>query len=306
MCDKSGCCKYGRIGGQALIEGVLMISPDRRAMAVRNPRREIIVEYLPPKRRIPGDNIALIRGSIRLVQQLSVGLKAMTRSADIAFDEEDSEKKGNFAEVLTMLTSFVIAILAFILLPNLLVTGFAKYALHVDPTSGYSATVFNLVEGLLRICIFLAYIFFATKLSDIKRVWMYHGAEHMTIACNEAGEDLTVENVRKYSRLHPRCGTAFLVIVMIVGILVVALTGWNAWYINLLWRIVLLPVVAGVAYEIISLAGKYDNILTRVISKPGLWLQLLTTAEPEAEMIEVAIEALKAVRGDNYVIERCN
>lgn len=302
MCKKSGCCKYGRIGGQALIEGVLMISPERRAMAVRNPQKEIVVEYLPPKKKIRGENIPLVRGSIRLVQQLLVGLKAMTRSADLAFDEEE-EEKSNWAEVMTLLFSFAIAVLIFILLPNLVVTGFARYLLHVDPTLGGNAVILNLIEGLFRIGIFLAYIYFATKLSDIKRVWMYHGAEHMTIACNEDDRELTVENVRRYSRLHPRCGTAFLVIVMIIGILIVALTGWNTWYINLLWRLALLPVVAGVAYEVITLAGRYDNFMTRLISKPGLWLQLLTTAEPEDEMIEVAIAALKAVRGDNYVIE---
>ncbi len=291
MGEQHSCCSQNhRIGGQALIEGVLMLSPTKRALAVRNPEGEIVVEQLPASKPTWGENIPLVRGSIRLVKQMAVGMRAMTRSATIAGGEDTSADNGGWL----VLFSALVAIVIFVLLPNTLL-GYFGTKLGLTQSVGGKIAL-NFVEGILRIAIFLLYIYLATRLSDIKRVWMYHGAEHMTIACNEHNLPLEVENVKKFSRLHPRCGTAFLCLVMVISILVISLTGWGTWYYNLIWRLLLLPVIAGISYELITWAGRKQNWFTRLISAPGLWLQLLTTAEPTSDMIEVAIAALKAVR----------
>ena len=170
--------------------------------------------------------------------------------------------------------------------------------------TGWGAQVLrSLVEGLLRITLFIGYLFMASRLKDIQRVWQYHGAEHKTIACYESGLPLTVENTRPFSRFHPRCGTAFMFIVIIVSIIVFSFLGWHSRWINLLIRFALVPVVAGIAYEIIRLAGRHDNRFTRAISVPGLLLQRLTTAEPDDSMLEVAIAAMDAVRPNQEGIQ---
>ena len=177
----------------------------------------------------------------------------------------------------------------FILLPNLLISFIRQW-------TGLGNITSNLAEGLIRITLFISYLALANRLQEMRRVWMYHGAEHKTIACYEAQQPLTVENVRRYSRFHPRCGTAFLFLVILISIIVFSLIGWWGRWINLLIRFALVPLVAGIAYEIIRLAGRYDNRITRAISKPGIWMQRLTTAEPDDTMLEVAIAALEAVR----------
>jgi len=183
----------------------------------------------------------------------------------------------------------------FILLPNLLASGFSHLTGIGESVSRSSAILKNLIEGVIRIVIFVGYLILASRMSEIKRVWMYHGAEHKTIACYEAQMPLTVDNARQFSRFHPRCGTSFMFIVILVSIVVFSLVGWwNAW-INLLIRFLLVPVVAGIAYEIIRLAGRFNNPITRAVSVPGLWLQRLTTAEPNDSMLEVAIAAMEAV-----------
>jgi uncharacterized protein YqhQ len=189
----------------------------------------------------------------------------------------------------------LLSVALFILLPNLI-------ASFVGPLIGLEAMrsaghkiLLNLIEGLIRIAIFLGYLILATRMKDIRRVWMYHGAEHKSIACYEARQPLLVENARSFSRFHPRCGTAFLFIVIILSIIVFSLFGWWGRWLNLLIRFALVPVIAGIAYEIIRLAGRHDNWLTRLLTAPGLWLQRLTTAEPDDAMLEVAIAALERV-----------
>jgi uncharacterized protein YqhQ len=177
----------------------------------------------------------------------------------------------------------------FILLPNL-IAGFFNF----DTSTSRGVIFYNLVEGLIRIIIFLAYLYFASKMQEIKRVWQYHGAEHKTIHCYEHEEELTVENVRKYSTKHPRCGTSFMFLVMIISILIFSLTGWHAWYINILLRLLFIPIVAGISYELLKFAGKHpDWAIMRLVNAPGMAFQLLTTKEPDDLQIEVAIAAMK-------------
>ncbi|MGI6334235.1 MAG: DUF1385 domain-containing protein [Saccharofermentanales bacterium] len=317
------------IGGQALIEGLMMIGPTKKAMALRQPDGSILVEKMPMHRLSQAGKIPFLRGSVRLFQQLVSGTKALLRSAEIAENDnsDDSVEQQTRAEnpsprektwfawfgkigqsVERFLTKhsdamlYVSAVVGiafsvgiFILLPNF-ITGFIKQVtLLSDSRSAGTVIIFNLIEGLIRITLFISYLALASKMKDIRRVWMYHGAEHKTIACYEDNQELTVNNVRRYSRFHPRCGTAFMFIVILVSIIVFSFVGWWGRWVNLLIRFALVPLVAGIAYEIIRLAGRFDNRLTRAISTPGLWLQRLTTAEPDDSILEVAIAAMRAV-----------
>lgn len=332
----TACQRKTTIGGQALIEGLLMIGPKKKAMAVRKPDGSIYIEQLPAGRFSKAAEIPFIRGSVRLFRQLVTGTRALMRSAEFSEEEltpipvaaaadtvsalpldqatpaaasDAAEKKPVMSRIdrffenhmnLMLYGSVVLGLMfsvgLFILLPNL-ITSFIKQWTLLDPAANWSdSVVLALIEGLIRISLFIGYLFFASKMRDIRRVWMYHGAEHKTIACYEAGLDLNVENVRGFSRYHPRCGTAFMFIVIIVSIIVFSFIGWRSRWVNLLIRFALVPLVAGIAYEIIRIAGRYDNRLTRAISVPGLWLQRLTTAEPDDSMLEVAIAAMDAVR----------
>lgn len=308
--------KKTSIGGQALIEGLMMIGPKQRAIAVRNPQGEIILEVEDNPKPLSLEKVPFIRGSVKLVRQMGVGMKALFRSADISElmeDEEEegaelqeepdkSEKKEGFFDkhpdallALTVVLAVGMAIALFTFLPNF-ITELLRRAFKLGPElSGFWRLGLSLLEGLIRILIFLVYLLITRKNKDIERVWSYHGAEHKTIACYEAGEELEVENIKKYSRLHPRCGTSFLFLVMMVSVLVFSITGWRSPLVNLLVRILLLPLIAGISYELIRWAGKSDSKLAASLSKPGLMLQNLTTAEPEADMIEVAIKAMTAV-----------
>lgn len=310
--EQIGACKKTSIGGQALIEGLLMLGPDKQSIAVRSSNGEIV---LTVKDRSSANrfNIPFLRGVVRLVTQLKTGVGALSYSADIAMqnDEADEDEKTSrfdqftdrhprLAMGFTLLVSLALSVAMFILLPSALtdlirkLTGFG-----VGAQRGAMALALSFIEGLVRIAIFILYLWMSSLSKDIKRVWMYHGSEHKTIAAYEAGLPLTVENVRPMSRFHPRCGTSFLFLVMIISILVFAVVGRYTLWINLLVRIALLPLVTGISYELIKLSGTYDNALTRAISKPGLALQRLTTAEPEDEMLEVAIAAMNAVIPEN-------
>lgn len=307
--------KKTTIGGQALLEGLMMVGPEKIAMAVRKADGAIVVEEIPVGRISKAEKIPFVRGSVRLFRQLVTGTKALMRSADFAEEalaptaegEAAAEPKKpsrldrwfeRHANVLlygSAILGIAISVGLFILLPNLVVSLVGPLAALKTGTFG-DKVVLNLVEGALRIVIFLAYLSITSVLKDIRRVWMYHGAEHKTIACYESGLPLTVENVRGFSRRHPRCGTSFLFIVIITSIVVFSFFGWYHPLINLAIRLALLPVVAGIAYEIIRWAGRHDrNVVSRVVSAPGLWLQGLTTREPEDAMLEVAIQATEPV-----------
>lgn len=286
------------IGGQALIEGLMMIGPDKKAMAVRNPQGEIELEYLETKPASKIENIPFLRGPVRVFKQLILGSKAMMRSAELADPEEaEEEKVSQLMIYISVVISILFSVFLFMLLPGIIVDLVRSLLGFVADTRA-SSLLLTLVEGAVRVSIFLLYLWLVSKMEDIKRVWQYHGSEHKTISCYEARMPLTVENIRSFSRFHPRCGTSFLFLIMIVSIIVLAFIGWRSRLINFIIRLLLLPVITAFSYEIIRLVGRYDNALTRMISKPGMALQRLTTAEPDDSMIEVAIVAMQAVLPD--------
>lgn len=283
--------KYANVGGQAVIEGIMMKSPKKTVLAVRKPDGEIETEEirsLSLRQKYKFFDLPIIRGCVAFVESLITGYKTISRSASLAGLEE--ETNGNKAlEGLLMVISAIlgvgIAVGLFIILPVLAVKGLS---LLFDP--GVFKT---LIEGIVKVILFLIYLFLISRMKDIKRIFEYHGAEHKTIFCFEAGEELTVENVRKQSRLHPRCGTSFLFLVILIGILVGSFITWNNAGLRILMKILLMPITAGISFELIRFAGNHDNVFTRIISAPGKALQKLTTAEPDESQMEVAIIALK-------------
>ncbi|MCI9625168.1 MAG: DUF1385 domain-containing protein [Clostridia bacterium] len=291
------------IGGQAVIEGVMMRGPEKIATSVRKSSGEILlkVDDIGQVRRKKILKLPVIRGVVNFIDSMVLGVRTLMYSADQYDVEEDEEayKPSKFDDFIERVfskdaliyVSVVIALIfsvgLFILLPAA-ITSFLRPFVQSDLLK-------TLVEGLVRMTIFILYIFLVSRMKDIQRVFEYHGAEHKTIACYEHGEELTVENVKKYSRFHPRCGTSFLIMVMIISVLVFSVVSWNNILVRMGIKILLLPVVAGITYEFIKLAGRSENKIVQILNKPGLWLQRLTTREPDASQIEVAISSLNAV-----------
>lgn len=277
------------VGGQAVIEGVMMQNGDRIAVAVRRESDgKIIVHDLPSRVRFKRfGEVPFLRGLFRLYDMLSLGIRALNLSARLAFPEEEQLGKGG--TVLTFALAILIAIGGFVVLP--------LYLANIVPSLRMGSSVlFNLVEGLIRITFFLIYLVIISRMREIRRVFQYHGAEHKTVYTYEAGEELTVENAQGHSTLHPRCGTAFLMIVLVTAILVFSLAGNPVLWLKILSRLLLLPVVAGISYEALRFSGgNTGRGWVRFLVKPGLWLQRLTTAEPSNDMVEVAIASLKRV-----------
>ena len=284
------------IGGQALIEGVMMRGPKTTAMAVRNPEGELVIE----KWDTEGQNkpkilkLPFIRGIFNMIDSLRFGYKCLMRSAEIAgFEEEEKEEKnhGIIMSILMVISSVVAVVLSvglFMWLPAKL---YEWSGLSRD--SRFLRSAF---EGVIKIIIFIAYLLLTLLMKDIRRTFSYHGAEHKTIFCYEAGLPLTVENVRAQRRFHPRCGTSFLILVLIVGIIVsMIIPASLPAYIRTPIKLLLLPVIVGIGYELIKLAGRRDNLFTKITSAPGLWLQRITTREPDDSMIEAAIAAMNEV-----------
>ena len=286
--------RYSGIGGQAVMEGVMMKNGDHYAVAVRKPDREIVVEasvYPGLCKNLAIRNMPFVRGVFNFIESLTLGVKTLTFSASF-FEEEETEKKtdakkDDWMMGLTVAVSIVLAIGIFMVLPYGISLLFRKAIA--------SPGLIALLEGALRLCIFVGYVALISLMPDIKRVYMYHGAEHKSINCIEHGLDLTVENVRKSSRLHKRCGTSFLLIVMLISIVFFMFIRVESVWLRLALRMVLIPVIAGVSYEFIRLAGRSDRTFVNLLSKPGLLLQRITTREPEDAMIEVAIASVEAV-----------
>lgn len=280
-------------GGMAVIEGVMMRGPENTALAVRKPDGSIQVEKEPNNdlnTRYPILKWPLIRGSYVLIESMVVGIQMLNKSANMSLEEEEEELSAREIFV-TGLLAFVMAIVLFVALPTAIVH-FTKQ--FIGGVLGQ-----NLVEGIIRIIFFLAYVFAISKMHEIERVFMYHGAEHKSILAYEAGEELTVTNARKYSTMHPRCGTSFLLIVMVISILVFALLGDGNLFYRVWSRIAVFPVVAGLGYEFIRFSGKcYQQTWAKFLITPGLWLQKLTTREPDDDQIEVALAALREVLVD--------
>lgn len=283
------------IGGQAVIEGIMMRNQDRYSIGVRKPDKSIEVKVEDYKSFIPCKTltkIPFVRGVFNFIDSMVIGMKTLTYSASFCEDEEDAGKpKDEKSEALmmggTVALSIVLAIGIFMLLPYFAASLFRRLT--------DSALVISVLEGVLRLVIFLGYIALISRMEDIQRVFQYHGAEHKCINCIEHGMELNVENVQKSSRLHRRCGTSFLLIVMVVSIIFFLFIRVNSPLLRVVVRILLVPVIAGVSYEFIRLAGKSENPVVLTLSKPGLWLQKLTTREPEDDMVEVAIAAVEAV-----------
>ncbi len=328
--------KPARIGGQAVIEGVMMKNGDKYAVAVRKPNGEIVVdvhdEYKSIGSKHKGFKLPIIRGVVNFVESLVIGTKTLTFSAEFFEEDENAAKKADEPEVAetvaeietaetadegvqdanpsdakdtksapkkessitedlimfgTVALSLCIAVALFMLLPAFIASFIEKYI--------ENHVLSAIIEGVIRLGIFIAYVAAISLMEDIRRVFMYHGAEHKTINCFEAGEELTPENVAKHSRYHKRCGTSFLFVVMIVSIIVFMFITAETLWLKLLLRLILVPVVAGLSYEFIMFAGKSDSVLSNVMSAPGKWVQRLTTKEPDLDMIEVAIKSVEAV-----------
>lgn len=281
--------KKPNVGGQAVIEGVMMRGKTHVAVAVRQPDGEISVDVRPVNSisdRYPILKKPFLRGVVSLVESLVMGMKALAYSAQVSGDED--EKLDSKEMALTIAVSVGLAILLFIVIP----TWSMRFLTGI--TQDHMAL--NLAEGVLRMAIFLAYIAAISSMNDIQRVFQYHGAEHKTIYTYEAGLPLKVENVRPFSTLHPRCGTNFLMIVMLISMFIFTFLGWPSLLERIASRIILMPVIAGVSYELIRYAGAHtDNPLVRIAITPGLLLQKLTTRQPDDSQIEVAIASLKAV-----------
>ncbi|WP_291648585.1 peptide chain release factor N(5)-glutamine methyltransferase [Clostridium sp.] len=293
------------VGGQAVIEGVMMRGSKGQATAVRTPNKEIKIEFkkiVPITKKYKFLNIPFIRGIFVLLDSLITGINTLNYSASFFEDEDESESKfeiwlkNKFGERsndliigATMILSFAIAVGLFVALPTAIASLFSYLNLP--------AIALNLIEAVIRITILLVYMYSISKMDDIYRVFQYHGAEHKSIFCYESEEELTVENVKKFSRFHPRCGTNFLFLIMFVSILIFSFTGWGGFLERLILRVLLIPVVSGITYELIKWLGKNDNKLAKIIAYPGLKLQELTTKEPDDDQIEVAIAALMKAEG---------
>ncbi|MBQ8087148.1 MAG: DUF1385 domain-containing protein [Clostridia bacterium] len=298
--------KKTSIGGQALIEGIMMRGPKNTAMAVRNPSGEIVLEECPTKGtdRKKFFKLPIIRGIFNMIDSLTSGYKYLMRSAEISgMDEEEERKKQERGEKwydgvvdklimpIASVLAVALAVVLFFWLPMQLWNWLGK----LFPGIMAHHTLRAVFEGIFRILVFIAYVWGTSKLKDIRRTYMYHGAEHKTIFCYEAGLPLTVENVRKQGRFHPRCGTSFTILVLLVSIVFSMFIHVDTVWLRMLIKLPMIPLIVGVGYELIKLAGRMDNVFTRIISAPGIALQHLTVFEPEDDMIECAIEAMNHV-----------
>ena len=297
--------KKTTIGGQALLEGILMRGPENTRIVVRKPNKELEIKDDPigTDKKNPVAKIPFIRGVVNFWDSMKYGMSALNYSASFYEEEEELSKaekwlndklgKENFDKLLLSIATVIgiaMPVVLFIFLPTLL-AGFFE--------SIESSIVRNLIEGLMRVTLFLIFVIVTSKQSDIKRTYMYHGAEHKTIYCYEKGLPLTVENVRKQSCHHPRCGTSFMFVVMFVSILVFSLFSWSNPIVRVLMRLALLPVVVGISYEFNRFVGRHDNWFTNMLRAPGMFLQNFTTVEPDDSMIEVAIAAIEGVIPEN-------
>lgn len=293
-----------KIGGQALIEGVMMKGSYKSAMACRLPNGEIDLEVwdenngknAPFYRKVP-----FVRGIFNFILSMVDGYKCLMKSAEKQMDEDNPEEEmskfekwldDKFGEkimtvfmVIALIFSVGVGLFLFMYLP-------AKVVGFIKPIHDYNILK-TLFEGIIKIIIFVVYLGLTSLMKDIKRTYQYHGAEHKTIACHEAGEELNVENVKKHTRFHPRCGTSFIFLVLIVGIFVFSFLSWGSALARVGMKLLLMPLIVGISYEIIRFAGRHNNIITRIISAPGLQLQRLTTKEPDDFQMEVAIAAIK-------------
>jgi uncharacterized protein YqhQ len=295
------------VGGQALIEGVMMRAKNKISIVVRKSDGEFVFQDKLIKNNETISKIPILRGMVALVGSMIVGVKALSFSAEYFAEENDDYEMSNFDKWvydkfgdkaeniivgISMVMALVLAFLLFGLAPTYLSNLFKYFTNNRILLSG--------LEGIMKIGIFVTYLAFISHMKDIKRVFQYHGAEHKSIYTYESGKDLTVENAREFGRLHPRCGTNFLTIVLLTSIIIFSFLSWESVALRVMYKLMLLPLVAGFSYEIIKLAGKSDNVIFKIISYPGMMMQKITTSEPDDDQLEVALEALKrALDNDN-------
>ena len=317
--------KYTAIGGQALIEGIMMRSPEKSALAVRKPDKSIEIvnldfKSLREKHKILG--LPVIRGVVAFAESLVQGYKAMMISAeksgftdveeqkDPSSSEKEAKQKNtdtllNAVMVIGTVLGVILSVVLFMLVPRLAVKG-----LEALFATSFSKIVRSGIEQFIKLAVLVAYMYGVSFMPDIKRVFMYHGAEHKTIFCYEKGLEMTVENVKTQRRFHPRCGTSFLILMILVSVIVstaVQMIFPGVYSVVWLWvlaKILMVPVICGMGFEILRVCGKYDNLFTKIVSAPGLWLQRITTKEPESDMIEIAIAALRAAEPENPDVDR--
>ena len=331
-------CKYTSIGGQALIEGIMMKGPEKTALAVRTKQKDIDITYIPQKsltKKYKLLGLPIIRGVVSFVEAMVGGYKAMMLSAeksgftdledenpktDEATEEaaeeknegeKEEKKSGAFTAVIMVIAGVLgvgLAIALFMLLPRYFVEAIEWiFGFELKNELARSG-----IEQFLKLTVFVGYVWIVSFMKDIKRVFMYHGAEHKTIFCYEQKLELNVENVRRQKRFHPRCGTSFMILMILISVIistVVQLLFKGVYDNPLVWaavKILLVPITCGVGYEVLKLCGRFDNVITRIISAPGMWLQRITTKEPEDDMIEIAIAALKACAPENIDMEFCD
>ena len=302
----SDCNKNLGIGGQAVIEGVMMRNARRYAMAVRNPQDEIVIikdEMASSDGRSALLKLPIVRGVVALIESMILGLKLMTKSAEIALEDTEQEQPSKFeawleaklGDKLADVTIYISVAISLILGMGLFMLLPAFIASFTNPIIGEHTWALGIIEGLLRILILVGYIFAISRMKDIQRVFAYHGAEHKCINCIESGRELTVGNVEQCSRLHKRCGTSFLLFVMVISMITFFFVRTDVILIRFGMRIVLVPLIAGLSYEVIRWAGRSNSRFVKLVSVPGMWLQRLTTKEPDEAQIEVAIAAVKEV-----------
>lgn len=310
--------KYTAIGGQALIEGIMMKSPEKTALCVRTPDGSIDTSYFEDKNLLKKYrflNIPIVRGVITFVQSMVQGYKAMMISAEksgFADLEEETKTKKDSSLLMSLMMGLgtvlgvALSLVLFMYLPRLFVSGIEL----VFNTQITSKLLRSVIEQAIKLIVFVAYVWAVSFMKDIKRVFMYHGAEHKTIFCYEKGLPLTVENVREQKRFHPRCGTSFIILMILVSIVLSTIFQMifpSVYSVKWLWvlaKILMIPLTCGVGYEVLKICGRYDNLFTRIISAPGIWLQILTTKEPEDSMIEIAIAALRACEPEVPDVDR--
>ncbi|MDP4092401.1 MAG: DUF1385 domain-containing protein [Bacillota bacterium] len=292
--------KKTSIGGSAIFEGLMMIGPENAAIAVRKPDGEIIVEKreLPKKSKLT--KVPVIRGVVSFFKQMVLSTKAImfsvkfieieSENGNVSPDGTSSNSLKDSAVYLSLLISLSFSVGLFILLPNVM-AGLLNFNKNT-----YSGVIYyNIFEGIIKIGLFFGYLALASKARDIERIWEYHGAEHKTINCYESGEELTVQNVMKFTTKNPRCGTSYMFLVILISILFFSFLGWYAIWLNVVIRLLLIPVVAGISYEVFRYSGKSSSRLARIISMPGLLFQVFTTKEPDETQVEVAITAFNNV-----------
>lgn len=319
---KNSTKKITSIGGSALIEGIMMRGPKRTTVCVRTGENEIhsediSINTIPSKCKI--FKLPFLRGIAGLIDSMRLSYKSLMLSADKAIeageieeeepskfekwlDEKFGDKLVSILMVIASIFGVAIAVGLFFFLPSLIFDFIAKFVPAFQGEGELAVLCKSVFEGVLKIVLFLLYIVVCSQMNEMKRVFMYHGAEHKTIFCYENDEELTVENVKKKTRFHPRCGTSFMVLMLIVGIVVglfVPVAPFGIAFLRPVIKILLLPVCCGIGYELIKICGKHDNLFTRIIAAPGIWAQRITTKEPDDKMIEVAIEAIKAVIPDD-------